>query len=147
MKVKVYSFATVKKTEEVEHIISIRNPSYKHSVFDNIYKELDDKVLPLFDSSLVIICDDITEKPEGEWELLFNQTDARKILAFVKGKENIAIHCNAGMSRSVAVGTFLKDYFNADVSFTVTGHDKFRNIHIVNVLRRVFLEKKYGNIE
>ncbi len=91
--------------------------------------------------------DDVTPKseyiidPRYESYTAFNQDHAKIILEVVKDKANILIHCEAGMSRSVAVGAFLRDFFDADAVFRETRHDSFKNIHVYNVLRRVFLNK------
>ncbi len=140
MKVKVYSKATLKKTQPNEVVISIRNPDYfgldNNSKLDDLIEEQG------FISSLVLEFDDVLNPDDG---VMFTVTDAQNILNFVKGKTEIAIHCAAGMSRSVAVGSFLRDFFNADVEFTVTGHDNFRNIHVYNTLRRAFYTSQEDN--
>jgi len=78
--------------------------------------------------------------------IFFSENHAKSILEFVKDKENLLIHCDAGFSRSVAVGAFLRDFFNAEVEFMELGHDKFRNIHVYNILRRVFWGAQDGII-
>lgn len=53
----------------------------------------------------------------GKQLRIFNKEDASKIIEFInlhKDKENLYVHCLAGISRSGAVGEFISDYFGKD---------------------------------
>lgn len=89
-------------------------------------------------------CQELGGVYEGKPLVLFNHHMAKAIINFidyligvVKRDHGLIIHCDAGVSRSVAVGAFLKDFYGFNVEFTVTGTSESRNQHVYNVLRRV----------
>ena len=76
----------------------------------------------------------------------FDSTHARPLLDFIerhKGSPFI-VHCDAGISRSVAVGTFMAAFHGYDVKFHQTNSDEYRNIHVFNVLRRTAFGEDVG---
>lgn len=75
----------------------------------------------------------------------FNSKMAEELLDFIQKHEGeeFAVHCDAGMSRSVAVGCFLRDNMDYDMELYSIGTDKHRNIIILNLLRRAY----YGVVE
>lgn len=74
------------------------------------------------DNALILQFDD-TELTDNEEEKTFTKEDGEKVLEFTKNNEHkklFMIHCNAGISRSGAIGRFLFDYFkskNFNVNF------------------------------
>ena len=50
---------------------------------------------------------------------LFNADDAHKVVEFIKEKQDdvdtFIVHCTAGISRSGAIGMFIKDYFGCEI--------------------------------
>ena len=65
--------------------------------------------------------DDVSEPTEwrGMNDKLFNVDDARKVVEFIKEKQDnvdtFIVHCTAGISRSGAIGMFIKDYFGCEI--------------------------------
>ena len=55
----------------------------------------------------------------GMEDKLFTADDARNVVAFIKEKQDdvdtFIVHCTAGISRSGAVGMFIKDYFGCEI--------------------------------
>lgn len=70
--------------------------------------------------------------------VLFTMDHAKELLSFIETNDGapFLVHCDAGISRSVAVGAFMRDFFNYVPWFRRTVHDEFRNIHVYNLLRR-----------
>ncbi len=87
--------------------------------------------------------DDILSR---EFKLIpFDTKMANELLSFIelhKGEEFV-VHCDAGMSRSVAVACFLRDHYDYDMELYSIGTTKYRNIHIMNLLKRAH----YGVVE
>jgi predicted protein tyrosine phosphatase len=75
----------------------------------------------------------------------FDTKMANELLSFIKAHEGeeFVVHCDAGMSRSVAVGCFLRDDMDYDMELYSIGTDKYRNVIIMNALRRAH----YGSVE
>jgi len=75
----------------------------------------------------------------------FDTKMASELLSFMESHmgEEFVVHCDAGMSRSVAVACFLRDHYDYDVEFYAIDTDKHRNITIMNMLRRAL----YGMVE
>ena len=65
--------------------------------------------------------DDVSEPTtwNGMEDKLFNADDARKVVEFIKEKQDnvdtFIVHCTAGISRSGAIGMFIKDYFGCEI--------------------------------
>lgn len=118
---------------KVDGVISIRTPDSE--MLGNYPPELDESIDRVTPNKLIIICHDVTV-PSAHW-VQFHEGHAEQILEFVEGKQHLIIHCDAGMSRSVAVGAFLRDYFGAQVVFLEGYGDGRKNILVYNTLRRV----------
>lgn len=75
----------------------------------------------------------------------FDTKMANDLLSFIKAHEGeeFVVHCDAGMSRSVAVACFLRDDLEYDAAFYAIDTDKYRNVTIMNALRRAH----YGMVE
>ena len=60
--------------------------------------------------------DDVTELVKDEIYIHFNSDMAKKIVEFIKNikddGKNFYVHCDAGVSRSGAVGYMLNEWFN-----------------------------------
>jgi len=78
---------------------------------------------------------------------LFDEEMAEKTVAFIEKYKglNFVVHCDAGISRSVAVATFMKDVYEYDRELFEIGSDRFRNIHVMNLLRRAWYKREYEN--
>lgn len=85
--------------------------------------------------------DDVTEKHEHT--TMFTEEQADKLLDFIIANDGspFVVHCDAGVSRSVAVGSFMRDAFDYKPRFYQTGSDQFRNIHVYNLLRRAWMKR------
>lgn len=73
--------------------------------------------------------------------IMFDKSMGEKIIALLTKHRDapIIVHCDAGQSRSVAVGAFIRDFFGYSLYLNETPNDNSRNIHVYNVLRRLFL--------
>ena len=87
--------------------------------------------------TIVIECHDIT-KPEDGY-VHFSQEMAARLAEFLKKNEGrgFLVSCDAGLSRSVAAGAILRDYFGYNVMFESAGDDEFRNVLIYTRLARI----------
>lgn len=77
-------------------------------------------------------------------QILFNKEHAVKIITFineledVEGEEHLIVHCDAGISRSGAVATFLSDYLSLNKEiFNQMNIGIMPNIYILNMLREM----------
>lgn len=57
------------------------------------------------------------------------------------------IHCDAGISRSAAIASFMGKWYNAEIEYTVTGDDKYKNPWVYNLLNRLNYTSAFGEIE
>lgn len=92
--------------------------------------------------ALALVFDDFVEPEHGiPGIILFDTTHAKQILDFVTthSQSDFIIHCDAGVSRSVAVGAFLRDFFGYTLHLTQVPDDRHRNIRVYNFLRRLHL--------
>jgi hypothetical protein len=87
-------------------------------------------------ASIVIRCHDITKPIKGYTH--FTEAMAKDLMSFIEGHQgrSMVVSCDAGLSRSVAVGVILRDYFEYDVKFLAAGDDSFRNVLICATLAR-----------
>ncbi len=145
MKVQVYSR---------QHMREIEPNAYKCLV--SIWSEIalatqsyqdDDIPLKGWWDALKLEFDDVVDPIVGMDVTIFDERMAKELLAFIdknKGRDFV-IHCDAGISRSVAVASFMKDAYEYDMELFEIGSDQFRNIRIVNLLRRARFESEFGN--
>lgn len=74
-------------------------------------------------------------------KLSFSRKQAQRTYQFIRaalhGKKDFVIHCDAGISRSVAIGLFLADVFDADVTYHRTKTATHANWHVYNSLVRI----------
>lgn len=82
---------------------------------------------------------------------LFDEEMAREILDFFYAEiqdKPLWVHCDAGMSRSMGVASFLSMITDRPLEILTPGiaDDRFRNIHVVNLLRRVFEASKFNEL-
>lgn len=85
--------------------------------------------------------DDVTD--ERNDTTMFGEEQADELLDFIIANDGtpFVIHCDAGVSRSVAIGSFMRDVFEYKPRFYQTGGDQFRNIHVYNLLRRAWMKR------
>lgn len=73
---------------------------------------------------------------------LFDTSHAKEVINFIRSfsqGDNILVHCFAGVSRSGAIGTFIREVFNTDYDeFKKTNPQIVPNTHVLKVLREVY---------
>ena len=71
---------------------------------------------------------DVTYMGHKDW-VLFNHDMARKIVMFIQKNinKNFVVHCDAGISRSVAVGCYLRDQYGYELKLNAWPTDEHRN--------------------
>ena len=71
---------------------------------------------------------------------------AKELWKFVKKNEDshFVVHCDAGVSRSVAVGTVLRDELGMELSLLSYPWEECRNLHVVKLLEGTFEESFKG---
>lgn len=91
----------------------------------------------------------LSDRRYGFDSLRFSGEMAESLLDFIEKHKgsNFVIHCDAGISRSVAVGAFLRDFYDYEARFYVTKHDEHRNMWVYNLLRRTWMKKNGSEIE
>jgi len=91
-----------------------------------------------------ILPDDTVDRPYT----LFSKEMASELFDFIssrvkRGNEHsFLVHCDAGMSRSVAVGMFIKEYYNYFLHLEVAQDCSAYNVHVFNLLRRQWMQKE-----
>lgn len=94
--------------------------------------------LPSRSNVLKLCFDDVTEKDIGPNVIHFSKDHADQIVTFLKttkddGLNEFYVHCDAGVSRSGAVGYLLNEYFNKFLKMNRIDNEAFRmnNSHIM----------------
>ena len=102
---------------------------------DPLYKYEDGLPKTGWHDTIVIGVDDIVKPIYGY--LHFTSEMAKQLADFIKKNDgkNMLINCDAGISRSSAVGSVLRDYFGYEVKF-FCGTDEHRNVLIRSELIR-----------
>jgi predicted protein tyrosine phosphatase len=98
----------------------------------------------LYEKGIKVYFDDIIALPnpadveDGRELRLMDEKQAETVVEFISNNSpnDFVIHCDAGMSRSIAVGSFMEQFFDYQVTYNETGHDQFKNIHVFNLLRK-----------
>ena len=102
--------------------------------FISIFSSRDFSPLPDQPNILKLEFDDITETDipqvhaDGSPLILFNREHAEKIVRFLRTidrRKILAVHCDAGISRSGAVGEQLNEYFNRIMEDAPDDYDAF----------------------
>ena len=122
MNVNVHRRSTVANMEiKTDALISMFTPNRKY------------RKLPVFPNMISIACEDTTRKHRRE---SFSRKQAKIVLKFILDNHgsNFVIHCDAGISRSVAVGLFMADYMGYKVTFYQTHKPYGYNKLIYNMI-------------
>lgn len=140
----------------------IRSQFYRDETFfvnNNVIniRDSDDKYrLPVVNSCLRLIFDDITKAEEGF--VLFDTEHADKIIHFIESidqSKDLYVNCAAGISRSGAVSYCLNEYFNKYLDNNVHDYELFfknnsqimPNPHVKKVLHNtLFGQPDYSNM-
>lgn len=102
-----------------------------HQYDQQLYAELPDIYTRYLDH-LIILADDIPiNRPNPEYQL-FTDQDAKNVIDFVNKypNNNIAIHCNAGVSRTGTLVKFLAGHYN----YQIIGQQNFATNPLINNL-------------
>lgn len=69
---------------------------------------------------------------------LIDEAVADQIYNFIKKhrKRNIVVHCDVGMSRSMAVAAWMRDVFNFDARFATCNTDQYMNKLVYKMLQQ-----------
>ena len=99
-----------------------------------------ENILDDWDVSLRLDFDDVINLEDGF--VRFNSEMADKILRFALDNKDrdFIIHCDAGVSRSAAIGSFLGGMLETEVKYVVTGDakDSYRNATVYTGLQQVW---------
>lgn len=104
-------------------------------------------------NSKLSLCFYDVEKPSDKFdtEYLFNESKAKDILDFIDFIDlhedgNLIIHCDAGISRSVAIGMFLQNTFNYNVVYLECYENRpaYYNKLVYNTLEKVHFDRCYN---
>lgn len=133
MRVDVYSKYHAAEIEPIPGtvVISIGSP-------DESYE-----LKPGWDDVLRIEFDDVVKIPTGMTGhniIAFCMDDAETIHAFIEkhSDKDFMIHCSAGVSRSVAVGSFMREIFDADLKLHEIHTDEHCNARVRRGLMRKY---------
>jgi hypothetical protein len=138
MRVDVFGVDEVKPTGVEQGVISIQTPQ-------TYYGRLVDYLSLAFKEVKVLKFDDIRRKTCNS-DVLPNIVHAREILDFALNWDSLVVHCDMGLSRSVAVGAFLRDYYGAKVTFHTSGRDDRKNPLLYELLEEANREKAPGHV-
>jgi len=126
MKVKCLSRLEFKKTLAKDQITDANVEQYKYGFILIENKETENHFLlkQTHPNVLQLVFDDYTKEEfdrfslhRKEWVKLFDESQAKQIIEFVKENEDaqgFIIHCTAGICRSGAIGQFIATYFQLD---------------------------------
>ena len=134
MKVDVYSRHTVIKQQPDQEkcLISIWSLSALGSqgYEDNIPMEG-------WRDSLRLDFDDVTHNSMSGMFVPFDEVMGKTTFDFMHKYmgHDFVIHCDAGFSRSVAMGCFMAMVFGYDPTYHECGHDGMRNMLVLDILR------------
>lgn len=135
MRVDVYSKYHAAEIEPTEGtvVISIGSPGEEYTL------------KPGWDDVLRIEFDDVVKIPPsrdmlGRDIIAFCDKHADTIHAFIEEhrEKDFLIHCSAGVSRSVAVGSFMREIFDADLKLHEIATDEHCNARVRRGLLRKY---------
>jgi hypothetical protein len=98
-------------------------------------------------SVLPLMFDDVIQGHDTDPQFQpFTPEMAEQTVDFIDqlGGINVIAHCDAGMSRSVAVACFMRDFYHYNIMLHEIGTDQHRNIDVLNKLRRYYYKKHLG---
>jgi protein-tyrosine phosphatase len=95
--------------------------------------------------SMKVEFDDVTHTlpVQGMTVVPFDESMGVTVLDFIEKNNGnpFIIHCDAGMSRSVAVACFMELCYNYSPVYHTINHDGMRNILVLNILRREWMKR------
>lgn len=86
--------------------------------------------------------DDVTHDNSGIF-FPFSEEQAKLTDDFIHKNDgyDFVIHCDAGYSRSVAVGSYISNFYDYEPIYHEIGHDGFKNMHVYLTLAKLFINK------
>lgn len=159
MKINVLSRSQIKRMHKKDPMFHKNN--WIISIFSSEMEQGCQSYSPLPNASTVLKLkfDDVTEK-DPDYYIHFNENTAKKIVDFIKnivddGLKDMYVHCDAGVSRSGAVGYMMNEYFNKflnqnkedDEFFKKTNSFIMPNPEVVRILKDALFGKPFAGIE
>lgn len=95
------AFSLISKGATPYNIVSIRNPEESEEIHD-VFKKYRDN----YHSVFVMSFDDISEPMPGY--IMPKEQDIKDVIDWSKGKDNLLVHCSAGISRSAAIAYLIE---------------------------------------
>lgn len=144
----------------VESCLKENENWYKNKWIISIYSSESFSPLPDQYNILKLQFDDVSEKDIGGWSnipdtcIFFDEEHAKAIHSFIDkirsdSEKEFYIHCDAGISRSGAVGTLLNEYFNKFLGIHRMDNESFimNNSHIMPnpLVVRVLKKELFGS--
>ena len=130
------------------------NPQWyigKHII--SIFSKGDVSPLPNRCNILKLNFDDVTENNNEDGVIFFNENHAKEIYNFIskisaEAKKDFYVHCDAGVSRSGAVGMILNEWFNKFLTVNRMDYEDFlmNNNHILSnpLVVRILKNELFG---
>ena len=136
MKIFVVSRNKIKKFHKKDPMFHLNN--WIISIFSSPLEDKEGKIIsyspiPTAKTVLKLQFDDVTEQnTEPAWH--FNSELAKQIVSFIKqikddGTKDFFVHCDAGVSRSGAVGFLLNKWFNKFINRKPEDDKFFKNLN------------------
>lgn len=162
MKIHVVSRSQIKRLHKKD--FSFHKNNWIISIYSSAMESRDGNTnayspLPFTPNILKLQFDDVTEL-EGNEYIHFNQYLAKKIVDFIKsikddGSKDFYVHCDAGVSRSGAVGYLLNEWFNKFISdnkeddefFKQTNSHIMPNPQVIRILKQEMFGTPFRGIE
>lgn len=162
MKIFVVSRSQIKRLHKRD--FSFHKNNWIISIYSSPMEDRDGRSqayspLPFTSNILKLQFDDVTESDGSEY-IHFNQTLAKKIVEFIKnikddGSKDFYVHCDAGVSRSGAVGYMLNEWFNKFISMNREDDEFFKqtnshimpNPEVVRILKQEMFGTPFRGIE
>lgn len=153
MKITVLSRGQVKRLHKKD--AKFHKSHWFISIFSSEIENQKNSYSPLPDGSniLKLKFDDVTEK-DFDYYIHFNKDMAKRVINFIKnikddGTMDFIVHCDAGVSRSGAIGYMLNEYFNKFLKRNQEDIDFFNtiNAHIMPnpEVTRILKQEMFGN--
>lgn len=151
MKATVMCRARSFTKQDKNHVLISICSAYKYNYYHKL-EEWKDILRVDFDDITQMEISDHERYGEGELHyVLMDYSHAELIKNFIEKHrgEEFVIHCDAGISRSTAVASFMETYYDYDVEYYETGdqRDQFKNIHVYSLLKRLNYHSAFGDIE
>ena len=124
------------------YVISINTPGFRLA---DIPGNWEDRLNLQFHDVIQEDCE--YKDADGNDFVIFTKEMANQVIRFVESiheNREILIHCDAGISRSMAMGRFVSTFTPRELVILTPDmiDDRFSNIHVWNTLRRCWYERE-----